>query len=176
MFQRNNNVMLIGGAGSWKTTSFSMSNIAQMNCSFLMTDPKGQTIHKVGAMLESHGYTVLQVDFDTLKNTDHFNPFAYIHDEVSLKKVIKMLIDATNADHEKKGEPFWDKAEELLITALMAYLYYRYRGDGVKPGNGVMPNLAQVGEMIRLLKRKDPDVKSTLENMFDRFAVVFGKD
>ncbi|KSU20948.1 VirD4-like conjugal transfer protein, CD1115 family [Lactococcus lactis] len=176
MFQRNNNVMLIGGAGSWKTTSFSMSNIAQMNCSFLMTDPKGQTIHKVGAMLESHGYKVLQVDFDTLKNTDHFNPFAYIHDEVSLKKVIKMLIDATNADHEKKGEPFWDKAEELLITALMAYLYYRYRGDGVKPGDGVMPNLAQVGEMIRLLKRKDPDVKSTLENMFDRFAVVFGKD
>uniref|UniRef100_UPI002AA86C81 type IV secretory system conjugative DNA transfer family protein n=1 Tax=uncultured Enterococcus sp. TaxID=167972 RepID=UPI002AA86C81 len=94
---RNNNVIVIGGSGSWKTTSYIMSNIAQKNSSFVLTDPKGQTVHKVGKMLEKDGYKIKVVDFDTLKNTDHFNPFAYVKDEITLKKVITALIEATNA-------------------------------------------------------------------------------
>lgn len=173
---RNNNVMVIGGSGSWKTTSYLMSNIAQMNSSFVVTDPKGKTVNRVGKMLEKFGYKIKVVDFDTLKNTDHFNPFRYVKDEITLKKVINTLIDATNADHEKKGEPFWDKAEELLITALFAYLYYRYRGTEKVNGDGVMPSLDQIGTLIRLLKRDSKDVQSPLEFMFESFKEEFGEE
>lgn len=177
---RNNNVMVIGGSGSWKTTSYIMSNIAQMKSSFVLTDPKGRTVNRVGKMLERRGYKIKIVDFDTLTNTDHFNPFAYVKDEITLKKVISALIDATNADHEKKGEPFWDKAEELLITSLFAYLYYRYRGGRkgnveVK-GDGIMPSLDQIGTLIRLLNRENKDVESPLEFMFKSFAEEFGEE
>ncbi|MGG5325790.1 VirD4-like conjugal transfer protein, CD1115 family [Enterococcus sp. DIV2381] len=177
---RNNNVMVIGGSGSWKTTSYIMSNIAQMKSSFVLTDPKGRTVNRVGKMLERRGYKIKVVDFDTLTNTDHFNPFAYVKDEITLKKVISALIDATNADHEKKGEPFWDKAEELLITSLFAYLYYRYRGgrkgnEEVK-GDGIMPSLDQIGTLIRLLNRENKDVESPLEFMFKSFAEEFGEE
>ncbi|MDN3202056.1 type IV secretory system conjugative DNA transfer family protein [Enterococcus faecalis] len=173
---RNNNVIVIGGSGAWKTTSYIMSNIAQMNTSFVLTDTKGQTVHRVGKMLERHGYKIKIVDFDTLKNTDHFNPFAYVNDEITLKKVINALIGATNAEHEKKGEPFWDKSEEMLITALFAYLYYRYRGTDKVKGDGVMPTLDQIGTLIRLLKRENKEIESPLEFMFKSFAEEFGID
>lgn len=173
---RNNNVIVVGGSGAWKTTSYIMSNIAQMNSSFVLTDPKGQTVHRVGKMLERDGYKIKVVDFDTLTNTDHFNPFAYVNDEITLKKVINALIEATNADHEKKGEPFWDRSEEMLITALFAYLYYRYRGTDTIKGDGVMPSLDQIGTLIRLLKRENKDVESPLEFMFKNFAEEFGTD
>lgn len=172
---RNNNVMVIGGSGSWKTTSYIMSNIAQMRSSFVLTDPKGRTVNRVGKMLERRGYKIKVVDFDSLTNTDHFNPFAYVKDEITLKKVIRALIDATNADHEKKGEPFWDKAEELLITSLFAYLYYRYRGTDTVKGDGIMPSLDQIGTLIRLLTRENKDVESPLEFMFKSFAEEFGE-
>lgn len=179
-FNRNNNVVVIGGPGSWKTTSYIMTNIAQKNSSFVLTDPKGQTVHRVGKMLESDGYTIKVLDFDTLTNTDHFNPFAYVKEEITLKKVINALIEATNAEHEKKGEPFWDRSEEMLITALFAYLYYRYRGGkkGSKEvkGDGIMPNLAQIGMLIRLLKRENPNAASPLEFMFEKFAKEFGEE
>lgn len=173
---RNNNVLVVGGSGAWKTTSYIMTNIAQMNTSFVLTDTKGQTVHRVGKMLERRGYKIKVVDFDTLKNTDHFNPFAYVKDEITLKKVINALIGATNAEHEKKGEPFWDKSEEMLITALFAYLYYRYRGTDKVKGDGVMPSLDQIGTLIRLLKRENKDVESPLEFMFKNFAEEFGTE
>lgn len=173
---RNNNVIVVGGSGAWKTTSYIMSNIAQKNSSFVLTDPKGQTVHRVGKMLERDGYKIKVVDFDSLTNTDHFNPFAYVNDEITLKKVINALIGATNADHEKKGEPFWDRSEEMLITALFAYLYYRYRGTDTVKGDGVMPSLDQIGTLIRLLKRENKDVESPLEFMFKNFAEEFGTD
>lgn len=169
-------MIVVGGSGAWKTTSYIMSNIAQMLGSFVLTDPKGQTVHKVGKMLERNGYKIKVVDFDTLKNTDHFNPFAYVKDEITLKKVINALIGATNAEHEKKGEPFWDKSEEMLITALFAYLYYRYRGTDKVKGDGVMPSLDQIGTLIRLLKRENKDVESPLEFMFKNFAEEFGTE
>lgn len=174
--KRNNNVIVVGGSGSWKTTSYIMSNIAQMNSSFVLTDPKGMTVHRTGKMLERNGYKIKVVDFDTLKNTDHFNPFRYVKDEITMKKVINALIDATNADHEKKGEPFWDRSEEMLITALFAFLYYRYRGTNKVKGDGVLPSLDQIGVLIRLLKRENKEVKSPLEFMFESFAEEFGEE
>lgn len=174
---RNNNVIVVGGSGAWKTTSYIMTNMAQKNTSFVLTDPKGQTVHRVGKLLENDDYKIKVIDFDTLQNTDHFNPFKYVYDELTLKKVINMLIEATNADHEKKGEPFWDRSEEMLITALFAFLYYRYRGDGKKvKGDGVLPSLDQIGTLIRLLKRDHPEVESPLEFMFKNFAAEFGTE
>ncbi|GAB2022649.1 type IV secretory system conjugative DNA transfer family protein [Pseudolactococcus yaeyamensis] len=170
---RNNNCMVIGGSGSWKTTSFIMSNLAQKNTSFVLTDPKGMTVRRVGKMLEDDGYKVKVCDFDTLMNSDHFNPYAYIHNEITLKQVISLLIDATNGEHAKKSEPFWDKSEEMLIAALASFLYYRYRGNGKIKGDGVMPSLADIGRLIRHLERTD-DSPSVLEIMFDEFAQKFG--
>lgn len=173
---RNNNVIVIGGSGAGKTESFIWNNLMQMNSSYLLTDPKGTTARRFGKMFQKNGYKVREVNFDTLTNSDHFNPFAYIKDEITLKKVIRMLIDATNAEHEKKGEPFWDKSEEMLITALMGFLYYRYRGDESHKGDGVMPNLADMGTLIGLLPRKHPEVESQLEFMFKAHAKRFGSD
>lgn len=173
---RNNNVIVIGGSGAWKTTSYIMTNLAQMNASFVVTDPKGMTVKRVGKMLEEQGgYKVKVVDFDSLKNTDHFNPFKYVHDEITLLQVIKVLIDASNGQHGKKGEPFWDKSEEMLLSSLFAYLYYRYRGDGSIPGDGKLPSLADIGKLIRLLDSKD-NIPSVLEIMFENFAKKFGRE
>lgn len=172
---RNNNVLVCGGSGSWKTTSIVLSNLAQKNTSFVQTDPKGLNVRRTGKMLEEAGYKVKVCDFDTLQNTDRFNPYHYIHDEISLKQIISVLIDATNGEHAKKSEPFWDKSEEMLISSLASFLYYRYRGDGVIEGDGVMPSLADIGTLIRYLERTD-DTPSKLEIMFDEFAQKFGRN
>lgn len=172
---RNNNVLVCGGSGSWKTTSIVLSNLAQKNTSFVQTDPKGLNVRRTGKMLEEAGYKVKVCDFDTLQNTDRFNPYHYIHDEISLKQIISVLIDATNGEHAKKSEPFWDKSEEMLIASLASFLYYRYRGDGVIEGDGVMPSLADIGTLIRYLERTD-DTPSKLEIMFDDFAQKFGRN
>lgn len=173
---RNNNVIVIGGSGAWKTTSYLMTNLAQMNSSFIVTDPKGQTIHRVGKLLKDNHYNVLEVDFDTLKPTARFNCFAYIHNEIDLKKVIATLIDATNAEHAKKGDPFWDKAEQLLITALCSFLYYKSKGDGNLKGSGVLPNLSEISELVRCLRREEKDTESPLELMFEQFKSDCGRE
>lgn len=176
LLQRNDNVMVISGAGGGKTRLYVKPNLSQFHSSYIVTDPKGTLIHETGQMMEKAGYKIKVFDINTLQNTDGFNPFAYIHDEVTLKRIIQVVIDATNSEHAKKGEPFWDKSEELLLGAIFSYLYYRYNGDGEIEGSGEMPTLYQVSDLIRLLERKNEKIPSVLEGMFDEFEADFGSD
>lgn len=174
--QRNKNVFLVGGPGSWKSSSYNIPNIAQMNASYIITDPKGELRNTTAKMLEDNGYDVKVLDLKTLQNTDQFNPFAYIHSEEMLEDVIEVIINASNGELEKQGEPFWDNSEKLLLSALFSYLYYCYKGYNGKPGSGEMPCLADIAELVRYLDTEDEDVKSPVEIMFDDFEEYYGSD
>ncbi|MDR0200269.1 MAG: type IV secretory system conjugative DNA transfer family protein [Streptococcaceae bacterium] len=177
LLQRNKNVLIVGGSGSGKTLLYVKPNLSQFHSSYVVTDPKGTLVHETGKMMEDAGYKIKVFDINTMQNSDGFNPFAYIHDEVTLKRIIQVVIDATNGENAKKGEPFWDKSEELLLGALFSYLYYCYQGEGdIEGSSDTMPTLYDISELIRELDRKDDDTPSILEEKFDQFEEVFGSN
>lgn len=173
-YYRNNNVVVIGGPGSQKTRSYIEPNLLQMHGSYVLTDPKGSTLRKTGKIMEEEGYKVKVFDLSSLTNSDKFNPFVYIHDEITLKRMISVLIDATNDENARKGDDFWGKSEELLLSSLFGFLYYQYRGDGKVEGDGRLPSIAEISDLIRLLRRENPEVPSVLEEMFMAFEERFG--
>lgn len=177
-YQRNKNILLVAGSGAGKTELFVKPNLSQLHSSYVVTDPKGRLLHETGKMMESHHYQIKNFDVNTFKNCNRFNPFKYIHDEITLKRVIQVIIDATNGENNRKGEPFWDKSEELLLSALFSFLYYKYKGDPKKGivGTNELPALYHVSELIRLLKRENEAVPSVLEIMFSQFEERFGSD
>lgn len=177
-YQRNKNILLVAGAGAGKTELFVKPNLSQLHSSYVVTDPKGRLLHETGKMMESHHYQIKNFDVNTFKNCNRFNPFKYIHDEITLKRVIQVIIDATNGENSRKGEPFWDKSEELLLSSLFSFLYYKYKGDPKKgiEGTGELPALYHVSELIRLLKRENEAVPSVLEIMFSQFEKRFGSE
>ena len=121
--------MLIAGAGAGKTEMFVKPNLSQLHSSYVVTDPKGKLLHETGKMMKEHGYTIKCFNVNDFSNSNKFNPFKYIRDEVTLKRVIQCIIDATNGENSKKGEPFWDKSEELLLSSLFSMLYYNYKDE-----------------------------------------------
>lgn len=177
-YQRNKNILLVAGSGAGKTELFVKPNLSQLHSSYVVTDPKGRLLHETGKMMESHHYQIKNFDVNTFKNCNRFNPFKYIHDEITLKRVIQVIIDATNGENSRKGEPFWDKSEELLLSALFSFLYYKYKGDPKKGivGTNELPALYHVSELIRLLKKENEAVPSVLEIMFSQFEERFGSD
>lgn len=175
-YQRAKNVFLVGGTGAWKTTSYNIPNLSQMNASYVITDPKLEIYHKTGQMMKDNKYEVKILDLIHFKNTDQFNPFVYINSEETLQDMINLLIKATDGENEKRGEPFWDNSEKLLLSALFSFLYYNYRGYEGLEGNGQLPTLADIGDLIRNLERTNPEVPSIVELMFDDFEEYFGSD
>lgn len=105
-YQRNKNILLIAGAGAGKTEMFVKPNLSQLHSSYVVTDPKGKLLHETGKMMAEHGYTIKCFNVNDFSNSNKFNPFKYIRDEVTLKRVIQCIIDATNGENSKKGEPF----------------------------------------------------------------------
>lgn len=177
-YQRNKNILLVAGAGAGKTEMFVKPNLSQLHSSYVVTDPKAKLLHETGKMMSEHGYQIKTFDVNTFKNCNRFNPFKYIHNEITLKRVIQAIIDATNGENSRKGEPFWDKSEELLLGALFSFLYYKYKGDSRKgiEGTDELPTLYQISDLIRLLKRENEEVPSVLELMFDKFEERFGSE
>ncbi len=177
-YQRNKNILLVAGSGAGKTEMFVKPNLSQFHSSYVVTDPKGKLLHETGKMMSDNGYQIKTFDVNTFKNCNRFNPFKYIHDEITLKRVIQAIIDATNGENSRKGEPFWDKSEELLLGSLFSFLYYKYKGDEKKgiEGTGELPKLYEVSDLIRLLKRENEEVPSTLEIMFEGFEERFGSE
>ncbi len=177
-YQRNKNILLVAGSGAGKTELFVKPNLSQLHSSYVVTDPKGRLLHETGKMMESHHYQIKNFDVSTFKNCNHFNPFKYIHDEITLKRVIQVIIDATNGENNRKGDPFWDKSEELLLSSLFSFLYYKYKGDPKKgiEGTNELPALYHISDLIRLLKRENEAVPSVLEIMFSQFEARFGSD
>lgn len=120
---RNKNVLIVGGSGSGKTRFWLKPNLLQCHSSYVCTDPKGQIVCECGNALLKHGYRIKIFNTINFKKSMHFNPFAYIHSEKDILKLVTTLIANTKGDG-KSGDEFWTKAETLLYTALIGYIHY----------------------------------------------------
>ena len=120
--QRNMNVLVVGGSGSGKTRFFCKPNIYSANCSYLITDPKGELLRAAGALLAAQGYEVRVFNLIDPSQSDGYNPFSYIHSEKDVLTLIDNLIKNTTPRNASSNDPFWEKAEIALDSALMLYL------------------------------------------------------
>ena len=120
---RNKNVLIIGGSGSGKTRFWLKPNLLQMHSSYVVTDPKGSIVIECGNVLLKHGYNIKIFNTINFKKSMHYNPFAYIHSEKDILKLVTTLIANTKGDG-KAGDEFWTKAETLLYCALIGYIHY----------------------------------------------------
>ena len=119
---RNKNVLVVGGSGSGKTRYFVKPQIMQMHSSYCITDPKGSLICETGKLLERNGYRIKVLNTINFRKSMHYNPFGYIHSEKDILKLVTCLMQNTRGDG-KGGDPFWEKAEQLLYTALIGYIW-----------------------------------------------------
>ncbi len=122
-YARNKNVLVVGGSGSGKTRFFLLPNLLQMHSSYVITDPKGDLVLKTGTTLKKHGYDVKVFNTINFKKSMHYNPLRYIHSEKDILKLVNALISNTKGEG-KSGDEFWTKAETLLYTAYIGYIYY----------------------------------------------------
>ena len=120
---RNKNVLIVGGSGSGKTRFWLKPNLLQMHSSYVVTDPKGSIVIECGNALLKHGYVIKIFNTINFKKSMHYNPFAYIHSEKDILKLVTTLIANTKGDG-KAGDEFWTKAEKLLYCALIGYIHY----------------------------------------------------
>ena len=120
---RNKNVLIIGGSGSGKTRFWLKPNLLQMHSSYVVTDPKGSIVIECGNALLKNGYAIKIFNTINFKKSMHYNPFAYIHREKDILKLVTTLIANTKGDG-KAGDEFWTKAETLLYCALIGYIHY----------------------------------------------------
>lgn len=160
---RNKNVLVIGGSGSGKTRFFLKPNLMQLHSSYVITDPKGSVVCEVGKLLERNNYRIKIFNTINFKKSMHYNPFTYIHAEKDILKLVTTLISNTKGDG-KSGDEFWTKAETLLYTALIGYLYYEAPPEE--------QNFAALLELINAMevREDDEEYKNPVDKMFDELA------
>lgn len=159
--QLNKNSLTVGLPGDGKTYTLVKPNLMQMNGSFVVTDSKGMLVRECGKMLEDAGYKIKIFDLVNFTNSNQFNPFHYMHNEMDIDRVAIALKEGTKVSNNL-GEDFWNKAELLLIRALIGYLYF----DGKILGK-YEPNIAQITDLLRNIQREHEDVPSPVERMFE---------
>ena len=120
---RNKNVLVVGGSGSGKTRFWLKPNLLQCHSSYVVTDPKGTIVLECGQAMLKNGYTVKSLNTINFKKSMHYNPFSYVHSEKDILKLVTTLMTNTKGEGSG-GDPFWEKSERLLLTALIAYLHY----------------------------------------------------
>lgn len=153
---RNKNVLIIGGSGSGKTRFWLKPNLLQMHSSYVVTDPKGSLLVECGRLMERAGYKIKVFNTINFKKSMHYNPFAYIHSEKDILKLVNTLITNTKGEG-KGGDDFWLKAETLLYTALIGYIYYEAPKEE--------QNFATLVEFINAMEVREDD--ETFENNVD---------
>ena len=153
---RNKNVLVIGGSGSGKTRFFIKPNLMQLHSSYVVTDPKGSIAVECGKLMLRNGYKVKIFNSINFKKSMHYNPFAYIHSEKDILKLVTTLIANTKGDG-KAGDDFWQKAETLLYTALIGYIHYEAPEEE--------QNFATLIEFINAMEVREDD--ETFENNVD---------
>lgn len=158
---RNKNVLIVGGSGSGKTRFWLKPNLMQCHSSYVVTDPKGSIVIECGRLLLREGYKVKILNTINFKKSMHYNPFAYIRSEKDILKLVTTLIANTKGEG-KAGDDFWVKAETLLYTALIAYIYYEAPEEE--------QNFTTLIEFINAseVREDDEDYKNTVDLMFDR--------
>ena len=120
---RNKNVLVVGGSGSGKTRFWLKPNLLQCHSSYVVTDPKGTIVLECGQAMLKNGYKVKILNTINFKKSMHYNPFSYVHSEKDILKLVTTLMTNTKGEGSD-GDPFWEKSERLLLTALIAYLHY----------------------------------------------------
>jgi len=165
---RNKNVLVIGGSGSGKTRFFLKPNLMQCTSnsyptSFVVTDPKGDIVIDTGKLLQRNGYRIKILNTINFKKSMHYNPFAYVHSEKDILKLVTTLISNTKGDG-KGGDPFWEKAETLLYSALIGYIHYEAPEEE--------QNFATLIEFINAMevREDDEEFKNPVDLMFDELA------
>lgn len=157
---RNKNVLVIGGSGSGKTRFFLKPNLMQLHSSYVVTDPKGSVVCEVGKLLERNNYKIKIFNTINFKKSMHYNPFAYIHSEKDILKLVTTLITNTKGDG-KSGDEFWTKAEALLYCALIGYIHYEAPPEE--------QNFTTLLEFINAMevREDDEEYKNPVDRMFE---------
>ena len=165
---RNKNVLIIGGSGSGKTRFWLKPNLMQCTSntypvSFVVTDPKGTIVLETGKLLQRNKYRIKILNTINFKKSHHYNPFAYIHSEKDILKLVTALI-ANTSNGQKGGDPFWEKAETLLYTALIGYLHYEAPVEE--------QNFAMLATLINSMevREDDEEFKNPVDLMFEELA------
>ena len=162
-YARNKNVLVVGGSGSGKTRFFIKPNLLQLHSSYVVTDPKGGLVNEVGNALYQNGYRMKIFNTINFKKSMHYNPFAYLHSEKDVLKLVTTLIANTKGEG-KGGDEFWEKAEKLLYTALIGYIW--------KEAPEEEQNFTTLLEFINAMevREDDEEFKNPVDLMFDELA------
>jgi len=157
---RNKNVLIVGGSGSGKTRFWLKPNLMQCHSSYVVTDPKGTILVECGKLLQREGYKIKVLNTINFRKSMHYNPFAYIRSEKDILKLVTTLISNTKGEG-KAGDEFWTKAETLLYTALIGYIYFE------APAHE--QNFSTLIEFINAseVREDDEDFKNAVDLMFD---------
>lgn len=164
-YARNKNMLIVGGSGSGKTRFCIKPNLLQMHSSYVVTDPKGSVVNECGHALDKNGYDIKVFNTINFRKSMHYNPFAYIHSEKDILKLVTALM--ANTKGEGKGnDPFWEKAETLLYTALIAYIHYEAPSEE--------QNFSTLLEMLNSMevREEDENFKNAVDMLFDELEAV----
>ena len=160
---RNKNVLVVGGSGSGKTRFWLKPNLLQMHSSYVVTDPKGSIVVECGNALLKNSYKVRILNTINFKKSMHYNPFAYVHSEKDILKLVTTLMTNTKGEGSG-GDPFWEKSERLLLTALIAYLHYEAPVEE--------QNFATLLEMLNTMQvlEDDEEYQNPVDLLFEELA------
>ncbi|HEO6773547.1 TPA: type IV secretory system conjugative DNA transfer family protein [Streptococcus agalactiae] len=181
-FDRNKNLVVIGGSGSGKTFRFVKPNLIQLNCSNIVVDPKDHLAEKTGKLFLEHGYQVKVLDLVNMINSDGFNPFRYVETENDLNRMLTVYFNNTKGNGSR-SDPFWDEASMTLVRAISSYLVDFYNPPGStkeeadsRRKRGRYPSFSEIGKLIKLLSKGENQDKSVLEVMFETYAKIYGTE
>ena len=160
---RNKNVLVVGGPGSGKTRFWLKPNLLQCHSSYVVTDPKGTIVLECGNAMLKNGYKVRILNTINFKKSMHYNPFAYVHSEKDILKLVTTLMTNTKGEGSG-GDPFWEKSERLLLTALIAYLHYEAPVEE--------QNFATLLEMLNTMQvlEDDEEYQNPVDLLFEELA------
>ena len=160
---RNKNVLVVGGSGSGKTRFWLKLNLLQCHSSYVVTDPKGSIVVECGNALLKNGYKLKILNTINFKKSMHYNPFAYVHSEKDILKLVTTLMTNTKGEGSG-GDPFWEKSERLLLTALIAYLHYEAPVEE--------QNFATLLEMLNTMQvlEDDEEYQNPVDLLFEELA------
>ena len=160
---RNKNVLVVGGSGSGKTRFWLKPNLLQCHSSYVVTDPKGTIVLECGQAMLKNGYKVKVLNTINFKKSMHYNPFAYVHSEKDILKLVTTLMTNTKGEGSG-GDPFWEKSERLLLTALIAYLHYEAPVEE--------QNFATLLEMLNTMQvmEDDEEYQNPVDLLFEDLA------
>ncbi|HGA0276008.1 TPA: VirD4-like conjugal transfer protein, CD1115 family [Streptococcus agalactiae] len=181
-FDRNKNLVVIGGSGAGKTFRFVKPNLIQLNCSNIVVDPKDHLAEKTGKLFLENGYQVKVLDLVNMTNSDGFNPFRYVETENDLNRMLTVYFNNTKGNGSR-SDPFWDEASMTLVRAISSYLVDFYNPPGStkeeaesRRKRGRYPAISEIGKLIKLLSKGDNQDKSVLEVMFENYAKKYGTE